>query len=574
MQPEISVATERNWSRLNVDISEKLTTRANKHLSKKAILPTEYFSNNENISIITELLAFIKDNKIDVSSVIYTFAIKQLQLAGIYSLPHVQDVIKKYSWSIDDDLYKFEIPSNERDFLGLIYQSILIEGEKNKIGSYYTPYNIVHNMTCCLSFKDNELLLDPCCGSGSFLLELNAEPTQIYGFDNDEIAVFICKVNLLLKYKRYSFIPQIYCLNFLDNKNFISNLNIKFDYIITNPPWGASCKKVKFISEITSKESFSYFFVNAYKYLKKNGKIRFLFPESILNVKVHKDIRSFMLNNGTIKTITLYDGMFSGVTTRYVDIEVLNKNDSNLIKVYTPKEIFNINKQSFYLTENLVFNFQNDIDTDIIKKVNSLKKYTLKNSIWALGIVTGDNKRKISKIPIDGGEHIYTGKEISSYNLLEPQNYILYNRKNFQQVAKEEYYRAKEKIVYKFISSKLVFAYDNTKSLFLNSANILIPNIPNMSTKTVLAFLNSEMFQYLYKVLFSEIKVLKGNLCELPFPQITIEQDLLLSNYVQEFLNGNTKYIDLIQDIVFDIYKITNEQKKYIKEKLNGMFNK
>lgn len=575
MQPEISIATARNWSRLNVNVSEKLTARANKRLSKKIILPTEYFSSNENLSFVAEILAFIKDKKINVSSVIYTFAVKQLKLAGIYDLPHVQSTIKNYSWSIDTDLYKYQIPCNERDFLGLIYQSILMEGEKNKIGSYYTPYSVVRNMTCCLSFDNNELLLDPCCGSGSFLLELNANPTQIFGFDNDEIAVFICKINLLLKYKKYSFTPQIYCLNFIDNnQSFISNLNIKFDYIITNPPWGANCENVSFIPEITSKESFSYFFVNAFKYLKNNGQIRFLFPESILNVKTHKDIRSFILSNGTINSITLYDGMFSGVTTRYVDIEVFNKDDSRLINVYTPQKLFVIDKQSFYATENLVFNFQNDIDTQIIKKVDSLKQYTLKDSVWALGIVTGDNKSKLLKKPVKDSEHIYTGKEINPYTLSTPQNHIIYDRSNFQQVAKDEYYRAKEKLVYKFISNKLVFAYDNTQSLFLNSANILIPNIPNMSIKTVLAFLNSDMFQYLYKVLFAEIKILKGNLCELPFPKITNEQDLLLSNYVQEVLKGNVKYKDLIQDIVYDIFEITIEQKKHIKERLSGTFNK
>ena len=148
-----------------------------------------------------------------------------------------------------------------------------MEGEKNKIGSYYTPHNVVRNMTCALSFDNDEILLDPCCGSGSFLLELNAKPNQIFGFDNDEIAVFICKINLLLKYKTVVFAPQIYCLNFIDNKNeFLSQLNLKFDYIITNPPWGASCDSLAFIPEITSKESFSYFFVNAYKYLKKMGR--------------------------------------------------------------------------------------------------------------------------------------------------------------------------------------------------------------------------------------------------------------------------------------------------------------
>lgn len=141
-------------------------------------------------------------------------------------------------------------------------------------------------------------------------------------------------------------------------------------------------------------------------------------------------------------------------------------------------------------------------------------------------------------------------------------------------MAKEKYYRAKEKLVYKFISNKLVFAYDDTASLFLNSANILIPQIPNMSIKTVLGFLNSELYQYLYCTLFSEIKILKGNLIELPFIGITQEQDNLISSYVQNILNGNDNYIINVQEEIYKLFNINDLQIKYIKEKINGRFNK
>ena len=168
---------------------------------------------------------------------------------------------------------------------------------------------------------------------------------------------------------------------------------------------------------------------------------------------------------------------------------------------------------------------------------------------------------------------IYTGKEISPYVLKEPVKYIEYNRSEFQQVAKEEIYRADEKLVYKFISNKLVFAYDDNQSLFLNSANILIPKIPNMSIKSVMAFLNSELYQYLYLVLFSEIKILKGNLLELPFANISSEKNEEISFYVDEIIAGDDSYHDNLQDAIYNIFEITETQRKHIKEKLNGTFN-
>ena len=221
------------------------------------------------------------------------------------------------------------------------------------------------------------------------------------------------------------------------------------------------------------------------------------------------------------------------------------------------------------ITANTESQFSNE-DLSIVKIVKDKGKYSLKNSIWALGIVTGDNKGKLFPVRLEGMEKIYTGKEIRPYVLRSAKNYIRYDRNNLQQVAKEETYRATEKLVYKFISNKLVFAYDNSASLFLNSANILIPNIPSMSVKTVMAFLNSSLFQFVYIKLFGEIKVLKGNLIELPFPEISTADNEKLSSLVDEILNGNGTKQECIENLIFSIYGLTEEQIEYIRRTVNG----
>ena len=90
------------------------------------------------------------------------------------------------------------------------------------------------------------------------------------------------------------------------------------------------------------------------------------------------------------------------------------------------------------------------------------------------------------------------------------------------------------------------FAYDDKQRLFLNSANILIPKLEEYSIKDVMAFLNSTLFQYIYKMKFNELKVLKGNLLELPFP----------------FILPNGKLTD---DKIFELYDLTNDEISYIK---------
>lgn len=570
----ISDATLRNWEKLNTGTNGRLTTRANKRKSKKRVLPMEYISNEDNIAFIQNTLDYIDENSIDIMSAILSLGISLLKKANIYNHRHVKTTLEEYaSIAVIDELVSSNLPTNEFDILGLIYQSYLQEGKKNIIGSYYTPQKIVYNMTKDFDLSNGALFFDPCCGSGAFLLTVSAnEPNQIFGVDKDKVAVLISKINLLLKYKDKEFFPQVYCIDFLMDRSIMQQHPIfekKFDYIATNPPWGAVNSKSN-IYAITSKETFSYFFVKAFEQLKENGTIKFLFPEAILNVKVHKDIRQFILDHAGLVSITIYDDRFSGVTTKYIDIECGNGAYKNSFNVYTGSKKRTVEMKTVQETENLVFNLLSDYDLSIIKLVKSIGKYSLQNSIWALGIVTGDNKSKLFSEYHDGMERIYTGKEIQPYVLRPAKNYILYDRANLQQVAKEEIYRAPEKLVYKFISNKLVFAYDNSVSLFLNSANILIPNIPSMSIKSVMAFLNSSLFQFMYIKLFGEVKILKGNLIELPFPELSTTDNAKITSLVDELLGGNSAKREEIENYIFSFYGLTNEQITHVRIIVNG----
>lgn len=570
----ISNATLRNWNRLSNYNSDRLAARSNKKLSRKQILPIEYVNNQENFAEILKIIEIKDENRYSIEDVIYSLAINLLNKNELLGKEHTKRVLGFYSYKAHAELLALSLPNDESDFLGLVYQSLLREGQKNIKGSYYTPFKICKEMVQELDFSNEQIFLDPCCGSGAFLLALeNVNPKQLYAIDKDPIAVFITKINLLLKYRIYEFIPQVICCDYLDDVDSPYAIK-KYDYIITNPPWGAMNNAIKYSSYIKSRETFSLFFEKAYYQLKEKGIIRCLFPEAILNVKTHSDIRNFILEKGSLERITYYSDHFSGVASNIVDILLKKHKSVSRITVKKNDREFLLNRDTFYITKNKVFNIITDADNEIIKKVREKGKETLSNSVWALGIVTGDNKTKLKNHPETGYEVIYTGKEILPFRLKPEKKYILYDRDALQQVAKDEYYRAPEKLVYKFISNKLVFAYDNKGSLFLNSANILIPNIPGMSIKTVMAFLNSDIYQYLYLVLFSEIKVLKGNLCELPFPAITEETDNIISSYSDFIIDGRESYIKEINDVIYNIFEISNKEREYITEVINGTFNR
>ena len=54
----------------------------------------------------------------------------------------------------------------------------------------------------------------------------------------------------------------------------------------------------------------------------------------------------------------------------------------------------------------------------------------------------------------------------------------------------------------------------------MNSANIIIPKVEGFSMKYILGFLNSKLFNYYFKKKFNSIKILRGDIEQLPFPKL------------------------------------------------------
>ena len=334
--------------------------------------------------------------------------------------------------------------------------------------------------------------------------------------------------------------------------------------IVSNPPWGARRTRGDRGRRTTEEETFALFFRQGFGQLRPNGTLRFLFPEAVLQIAAHRALRQFMVEKTRLVQVTHYDQRFAHVATGFVDIRCQKAAPGETFVVHRDGQILVRSVESVRATDACRFNCLSELDQAILALVRERGVHTLKDSLWALGVVTGDNKGKLSRVPGEGMEAIYRGRDIEEFVLKPASRYILYRRDALQQVAREELYRAPEKLVYRFISGKPVFAYDNRQSLVLNSANILIPCIPGMSIKTVLGFLNSSLFQFVYKKLFGDVKILKSNLLELAFPRVTPEQDAQLAGHVDDILQGRVQGKTILDDAVFALYACTRPQIEYV----------
>jgi tRNA1(Val) A37 N6-methylase TrmN6 len=609
----VSQATIRNWikskllsknltfdeiSNLKKSIEDgniqKLNKRANKAQSGINFIPSEYSTNQQIRTRIKKITDIAKKYFKNTDECLYSLAVCFLiskreifELFGYleYERSVFQKIIDEYG---DNKTLKLDFIHQVRphliklnklecfDPLGLLYQSLRSEGNKSKNGSYYTPPQITDEIISCLGNK-TETFFDPCCGTGSFLLSAaknkNIYIENIYGSDIDNNAVFIAKINLLLHFRHSAKIPNIYCTNILCNsqEEFLSEIKGKIDVIATNPPWGANKNEIlseEYKNILNSNEIFSMFIAKSLEIIKDKGECIFLLPESILNIKTHANIRKIIATKTTIISIKEFGRAFSRVFTPVILIHFKKTKPDfrHPLKIKTKKIEHKIDQKRFINTKDYIFDIHITTETkNLIKKIYSIPHKTLKNNAsWALGIITGNNNKFISTEKSSDNEPVYRGSDITYYGLDSPSVFIKYDRNEFQQVARDEYYRAKEKLIYRFIHNNLIFAYDNKQCLTLNSANILIPDIPGYSIKATLAFLNSQIFQFLFKKKFSTHKVLRTDLEQLPFPKLSVHYRKKLEKLVTEAINNNDVR-EKIDNEIFKVFKLSPEEIEIIK---------
>ena len=426
------------------------------------------------------------------------------------------------------------------------YEASLSESYKNKEGIYYTPQYIVEDMMRDITDVEGKTFLDPCCGSGNFIIEAIKKgfaPENVYGFDIDENAVAITKKRIkeLCGYES----DNIFCEDYLgqqttDNRQqtlsifkifrFSDSQVFKFDYIFTNPPWGKKINKKDrdkysdFFNSGNSNDTSSLFYFASLKMLKADGMLGFLLPDAFFNIASFEDARKSLLTLN-IKRLIDYGKPFKGLMTKAMAFvatndESLKSKDEREVNC----EIYNVKKHlrsqgSFLDIPKHILNFHIDErESELIRKLFSKPYVTLKdNASWALGIITGNNNRLCQKENREGLVPIFRGKDIFKDKIAEPTLFIDANLEGCRQVADIDCYKAKEKIVYRFICNNIICHCDTEQRYILNSANLFILNdgFP-LSHNQVADLLNSDTMNWLFRCVFNTHKILRSDLELLP----------------------------------------------------------
>lgn len=153
------------------------------------------------------------------------------------------------------DLHPNKISNLE---MGYIFEEIIrrfSEAHNEDAGQHYTPREVIELMVNVLFYNDSELLTgdiaktiyDPACGTGGmlsvaedYLKKLNSNAELIaFGQEINDQTYAICKADMLIKGEN---------ANNIKNGNTLSDDQFeedKFDYILSNPPFGREWKNDK-----------------------------------------------------------------------------------------------------------------------------------------------------------------------------------------------------------------------------------------------------------------------------------------------------------------------------------------
>ncbi|MFX1377019.1 MAG: class I SAM-dependent DNA methyltransferase [Promethearchaeota archaeon] len=388
-----------------------------KDSSSALFLRHSYFAQILKILVMSKL-AIVKN--LNFKEIINNDIEREIDKFEIFNFPYFfwtpikEELFKKIYVKIKDFLFE------KQDLFSEFYQQIFISDIRHKRGEFFTPSFLVKKML--VEYYEIDLrILDPSCGSGNFLVSIiirildsknsNSDKIKainnVFGFDVNPLAIMTSKVSIFLILLGYfkigqEFFPEInifLCDSLFPNdckKNIGLNINTlfnTFDLIIGNPPWLTykdlydKDYQIK-IRELSNKLAIKplsqyithielaaiFFYAIPLNFLKRNGKIFFVMPKSVLNGDHCYKFRAFSIFNEILEIWDFPNNYFFNVPHICLKGEYIGRDNNIPIKKRYPikTKIYNsdlvLEKETYYSSLDI-----NDDGARLILPIHELK---------------------------------------------------------------------------------------------------------------------------------------------------------------------------------------------------------
>lgn len=337
-------------------------------------------SANEMFNLMTtKIFPFIKNMKAGKDSSFSKYMEK-----AMFMVPSAL-VLEKVVTKLDS------IPMKDRDTKGDIYEYLLSKlSTAGRNGQFRTPRHIIKMMVELVKPNPNDVICDPACGTGGFLLEaseylrknhselFNSDSQKhhfnnemFYGFDTDDTMLSISAMNMIMHGLDN---PNI---EYKDSASGENTDTDKYSLILANPPFKGSIDESTIapsLSKICDTKKTELLFLALFvRSLRIGGRCACIVPDGVLfgSSNAHKAIRKEIIEKNKLEAVI---SMPSGVFQPYAGV-------STAVLIFTKTTTGGTDKVWFYdmtadgqsLDARRTPIKDNDIP-DIIERYNNLDK--------------------------------------------------------------------------------------------------------------------------------------------------------------------------------------------------------
>lgn len=279
--------------------------------------------------------------------------------------------------------------------------------KKRQLGQFMTPLPLARRVLDGITFEKTHRVLEPSMGDGSFVVALIEKFLSLYNGPLEQRLEHILKRNIY----GLELDPELYasCLsriehiwgylpsnhNFVKGDFFLSHFTtqgcetgihpsarsqqLRFDYIIGNPPFGGTIKPSKQDQldrlygfrngHKIKKETYSFFIVKSLDMLTQAGEILFLCSDTFLTINTMRGLRLLLMTEGNIHLTDLET--FSDETSQRIVLFKFTKNGFadgiNVNTQYVSRKQIELTKNfSWRITEDMAKYFDGPILGDFM----------------------------------------------------------------------------------------------------------------------------------------------------------------------------------------------------------------
>lgn len=326
----------------------------------------------------------------------------------------------------------------------------------------------------------------------------------------------------------------------------------KFDVVIGNPPYVQLSKSEGVTNEYKSYlkteygtsggrlNTFIFFIHRGLKILSHKGVLTYIIPNTILTQDYYSFTREEILKEYQLKQIVNYVNMpFANAVVENVTI-IIDNNATEEINyeisffeddLKSLRPIVSKHKSDFTTNKNYSFNFNSN---NLIEVIESHHSKTVDNFCFVNQAIAlkGDKSLSLKETNPDNKFYkLLDGRNINKYKIDWDGVYLDYNLDRIHSCKRKDIFESDEKLMFRRVSSNLIFTYDNNQFYALNTIVVLNAKNESVNLKYLLGVLNSKVTNYYYKLrykstkkVFSEIQA--RSVKQIPIPEADFKEQI------------------------------------------------